>query len=271
MSTFSERNQINIEPVEISIRFDAPPQLRAWLLPLVKRLKFSIRSFRNIICQMSYQPSNPSNWGENSFMESEIQELLDNCQWNYIYDIIEETYRQLSANVKADFLSNINNFFISNGYGWKLHNGQIVSRGDDAFEQSINNAVGCIANSNPDAHSEIKKALVDISKRPEPDITGAVQHSMAALECLFREICNDSKRNMGDLIKIYRDRIPKPLDEVMERLFGFASNHGRHLNEGGVPTFKDAELTVHICASLIVYFKNLSESDNHNSQIEPPF
>ncbi|MBO7566851.1 MAG: hypothetical protein J6T60_07135 [Bacteroidales bacterium] len=266
MATFSERNQINIEPVEISIRFDAPPQLRAWLLPLVKRLKYSIKSFRDIVCQMSYQPSNPSNWGENSFMESEIQELLNNCQWNYIYDIIEETYKQLPANDKAEFLSNINNFFISNGYGWKLDKGLIVSRGDDAFEQSINNAVGCISTSNPDAHSEIKKALVDISKRPEPDITGAVQHSMAALECLCRAYFSDSKSNLKMLINKYRDRIPKPLDEVMERLFGFASNHGRHLKEGGMPTFKDAELTVHICASLIVYFKKLSESDN-NSQI----
>ena len=270
MSTFSDRNQINIEPVEISIRFEAPTQLRAWLLPLVKRLKFSIKSFREIICQMSYQPSNPSNWGENSFMEDEIQNLLNSCKWNYIYDIIEETYNQLPKNIKEEFASNINKFLISNGYGWKLDKGQILSRGDDAFEQSINSAINCIEQSNPDAHSEIKKALVDISKRPEPDITGAVQHSMAALECLCREYFNDSKRNLGDIIKIYRDRIPKPLDDAMAKFFGFASQHGRHVEEGNSPSFQDAELTVHICASLIVYFKNFSGNED-SSQTDSPF
>lgn len=262
MSTFSERNQINIVPVEISIRFDAPPELRAWLLPLVKRLNFSIASFREIISQTSFLSLDSNQWSENLFMESEIKELLDKCQWNYIYDIIEETYTQLPTNKKEEFASNINKFFISNGYGWKLDKGLILSRGDDAFEQSINSAINCIEQSNPDAHSEIRKALVDISKRPESDVTGAVQHSMAALECLCRDYFDDSKRNLGDLIKIYRDRIPKPLDDAMAKFFGFASQHGRHIEEGNMPSFEDAELTVHLCASLIVYFKKSLKDDN---------
>lgn len=269
MSTFSERNSININPVAITIRFDAPPQLRGWLLPLIKRLRFSVMKFREIICQMSYQPPNPSNWCENSYLESEIQELLDNCQWNYVYDIIEATYKEIPAASKDEYATSINKFFLTNGYGWKLERGQVLSRGEDAFEQSITSAVNCIEQSNPDAHSEIRKALVDISKRPEPDITGAVQHSITALECFCRKYFNgESNSTLGDLIRVYKDNIPKPLDNAMEKLWGFASNNGRHIQEGNAPSFDNAELTVHICASLIVYFSNLANNGNTPTELQ---
>ncbi|OQD45894.1 hypothetical protein BIY37_06175 [Candidatus Brocadia sapporoensis] len=38
------------------------------------------------------------------------------------------------------------------------------------------------------AKTEIKEAIKDISKRPNPDITGAVQHSIVCLECVLQEI-----------------------------------------------------------------------------------
>lgn len=256
MDSFTNRNQINIEPREITIRFDAPTELREWLLGLIKKLKYSIASFRDIVCQMSYQTANPNQWGENSYMEEEIRGLLANCQWNNIYDIIEATIEALPPQCKKTFSDSINSFFISNGYGWKLENGQIISRGEDAFEQSIKSAVECVKDTNPDAYSEINKALVDISKRPEPDITGAVQHSMAALECFCRSFFNDERKTLGELIKHYRNKIPNPLDVAIEKLWAVSSEQGRHIKEGKTPAFEEAELTVHICASLIEYFKS---------------
>ncbi|MBO7496071.1 MAG: hypothetical protein J6T98_05920 [Salinivirgaceae bacterium] len=255
MDSFTSRNHINIEPIPITIRFEAPSQLRCWLFELVKSLGFSIKAFRGIICQYSYQSADPNNWDENSFMESEIMFLLENCQWNFIYDIIEATFEKLPQQYRQPFSDSINNFFISNGYGWKLEDGQILSRGDDTFEQSIKSAVECVKDTNPDAFSEIMESIVDISKRPEPDVTGAVQHSMAALECFCRSIFGNEKKTLGELINSYRDEIPKPLDTVMEKLWGFSSEQGRHLNEGKTPAFEEAELTVHICAALITYFK----------------
>lgn len=43
------------------------------------------------------------------------------------------------------------------------------------------------------AKTEIKEAIKDISKRPNPDITGAVQHSIACLECVLQEITGNKK------------------------------------------------------------------------------
>jgi len=36
------------------------------------------------------------------------------------------------------------------------------------------------------AKTEIREALNDLSRRPTPDITGAIQHSLACLECVAR-------------------------------------------------------------------------------------
>ena len=246
---------INIEPIEITIRFDAPTELREWLFCLIKRLKYSIKSFRDIVCQMSYQTANPNQWGENSYMEEEIRELLDNCQWNNIYDIIEETYRQIPMDIKEDYTSSLNDFFYNKGYGWKLENGQVLSRGDGAFEESISSAVTCVKDTNPDAFYEIREALVDISKRPEPDVTGAVQHSMAAVECLCKQLTGTPNDTLGKIINDNREKFPSPLDSALHHLWGFASNHGRHVIEGKSPTFEEAELVVHICASIIPYLK----------------
>ena len=39
--------------------------------------------------------------------------------------------------------------------------------------------------------NEIHEALKDISRRPTPDRTGAIQHSIAAMECTAREVAGE--------------------------------------------------------------------------------
>ena len=100
---------------------------------------------------------------------------------------------------------------------------------------------------------EIRKALQNMSKRPTPDITGSVQHSVAALECLCREITGNKKATLGKLINDNPNIVPKPLDKVVSEIFGFASENGRHLREGCAHSYEEAELVVHLSASLCTY------------------
>jgi hypothetical protein len=74
-----------------------------------------------------------------------------------------------------------------------------------------------------------------------------------ALECVAREVCGDKKATLGEILKRYDGLIPKPLDKGIEKAWGFASEMGRHLQEGREPTFEEAELLVSLCASLSVY------------------
>lgn len=120
------------------------------------------------------------------------------------------------------------------------------------------------------AKSEIREALLDLSRRPQHDITGAIQHSLACLECVCREVSGDKKATLGELIKRNPGIIPKPLDIAIEKLWGYSSEKGRHLREGLSPEFLEAELIVEISAAISVYLgKKLSKTyQNTHSDIE---
>ena len=93
----------------------------------------------------------------------------------------------------------------------------------------------------------------DASRRPQPDVTGALQHSLAALECVMRDVCGDPKATLGTLLARNKGLIPAPLDQGVEKIWGFASEQGRHLREGREPSIEDAELAVHVAAAVALY------------------
>lgn len=106
---------------------------------------------------------------------------------------------------------------------------------------------------------ELKEAMADLSRVPNPDLTGAVQHALAALECITREHCGDTA-TMGKLIERYPALFPKPLDASVEKVWGFASEMGRHIREGRLPEREEVELLVGLsavwCAYIARKFKN---------------
>lgn len=132
-----------------------------------------------------------------------------------------------------------------------MEDGRIVFRGSEAFGLATRDAVACMQLAGtPTAANEVHEALKDISRRPSADVTGAVQHAMAALECVAREV-DGSTETLGQIIK--RLTIPPPLDGALHRLWGFASEQGRHIQEGRSPSFEEAELVVTVASAVSVY------------------
>ena len=119
------------------------------------------------------------------------------------------------------------------------------------------------------SQNEIKEAITDLSMRPKPDITGAIQHALAALECVCREITGDNA-TPGTLIINHSGIIPRPLDDAIRKIWGFSSERGRHLKEEGEPSYEEAELVVHLTASLCLYlmskFKVTKQPTGYSSQ-----
>lgn len=101
------------------------------------------------------------------------------------------------------------------------------------------------------AASELREASADLSRQP-PDLTGAVQHSLTALECVAREHCSDHA-TFGKLLQRYDGLFPKPLDKGIEKIWGFASEMGRHLQEGRTPNGEEAELLVGLATACCTY------------------
>ena len=252
---FSSRFGHRTREREITIREDAPEGLRGYLVQLMYELGFKPSGLRKIVCQvLKKAPDIKGNWSEFPNIDYEVNDLLTECDWFYIYDVIEAFFSKISGDGKQKFQDEINDYFKINGIGWKLENGKIEARGDVFFEGSFDKAIKVLDDSGlRTAKTELQEAINDLSRRPSPDITGAIQHSLASVECLCREISGNTKMTLGELIKKYPGTVPPPLDSAVEKIWGYSSETGRHLKEGREPTYEEAELVVHLVSSLTNY------------------
>ena len=60
----------------------------------------------------------------------------------------------------------------------------MVARESDLVEEVIKASLKTLKTQSRKPEADLKEALLDISRRPTPDLTGAIHHAMAALECL---------------------------------------------------------------------------------------
>lgn len=151
--------------------------------------------------------------------------------------------------------------FRKEGIGWQLVDGEIRVRGPEAFEAIVKSAsVTLSASGRTTAATEIHEALRDLSRRPDPDLTGALQHGLAALECVMRDACGDQKATLGALLSKHKGVIPAPLDQAVEKIWGFASEQGRHVREGRQPDTEETELAVHVAAAVAAYLSKKHRS-----------
>jgi len=263
---FSSKHGFSQPDAEISIRHDAPDELRSVLVHIAYECGFSPTPLRELVCRVLRKRPNPQNWSEYPNVDQEVRGLIDNCAWFEVYDVIEEIHRAFESGDLVTkqrrgheheghkFAEEINRYFRVNGYGWQLADGQIQVKGSESFEETIHSARQVLAETARNtADTELHQALLDLSRRPEADVTGAIQHSIAALECVMRDVTGDPKSTLGDLLKRYPDAFPKPVDQSVEKAWGYASEMGRHLREGRPPTFEEAELIVGLAGVLCRY------------------
>lgn len=253
--TFSKRQGFHsLNEKEITIREDAPEGLRGFIRMAFYDLKKPPSDLRAITTRVLKIPPDRNNWSEFPNIDHEVEHHLDSCEWYRVYDIIEAIIPTLNPQQRKTFTEEINEYFIENGIGWKIVNGLIETRGDEVFETAVKTVVTVLETAKlQTAKTEIKEALSDLSRRPEPDITGAIQHSLACLECVAREVAGDKKATLGELIKKHPNIVPRPLDAAIEKVWGFTSEQGRHLREGNAPEYLEAELVVELSAAISTY------------------
>lgn len=256
---FSERHGFKpTQEPEITVRLEAPSELRGVVILLADEFGVSPKPLREVICRVLLKRPNSNNWSEYPNIDSENHQLLDSADWYKVYDVIEAVIvhlKKTKGSVESDkFASRLNGYLVEKGIGWKLVDGYLEARNPEALEQSIKIAVQALNRAgNATAQKELHEALVDLSRRPAPDVTGAIQHSMAALECVFRDVVGNPKATLGELLKNYPKMIPPPLDQSLEKLWGYASECGRHLREGREPEFSEAQLVVGVSAAAVTY------------------
>ena len=249
---FSKRQGYSPEAPAITVRHDAPEELRGVIVDIAYEAGYSPYSARATVCRVLRRRENSDNWSAYPNVDNEVRGLIDDCEWYEVYDVIEALYGGSEDNDR--FETEINAYFQRRGIGWQLINGRIEARGEEAFEQAVVEARNTLASTGKETSArELHEALLDLSRRPSPDVTGAVQHALAALECAIREYTGNPKATLGVLLKNNPGLIPSPLDTAVEKLWGFASEQGRHLREGREPEYEDALLCVHVVAAVSNY------------------
>jgi hypothetical protein len=252
---FSERHGYRGAEEEITAREDAPDDLR-FAIPLIAQEAGMIPTqMRQTICQVLLVRPDPSNWSEYPNVWTEVNSLIGDCEWFKVYDIAEAFYatstaaRPKQAEVSQDRL---NGFFREHGIGWQMTDGKIIYRGSEAFTDTTSEAVALLIDTGRSvAAKEIHEALQDISRRPTPDVTGAIQHVIAALECTARDVTRQPNLTLGRLIAQLRLR--PPLDTGVEKLWGYASDRARHIREGQAVDTAEAELVVSVACAVCTF------------------
>lgn len=251
---FSDRHGYRDPEAEITIREDAPAFLRYQVAMLARDCGLSASAIRRIVCNILLEGPVSNNWSDSNIFDEAVS-LLQHCEWYKVYDIAEALWRSLEYREEEQdrFADDLNRLFREKGIGWELKSlDGIVFRGDPTFAIATQEAVDAFAKTGRrTAASEIREALKDISRRPEPDRTGAIQHSMAALECVARDLTNSPNQNLGQIINGLS--LTQPLGEAIHKLWGYASQNGRHVQEGRDATAAEAELVVSVACSVAVF------------------
>ena len=252
---FSRRFGYRAEESPISVREEAPDALRFGVAMLADNLGLSPHNARLEACGVLLTRPDPSNWSAYPNVLEEVQQLIASAPWYRVYDIAEGFFARLSSTDWSRgqaFQDRLNELCREQGIGWEMRDGRFVARGSEAFAQALATATEVMQGSGrTTAAAEMHEALRDISRRPAADVTGAIQHAMAALECVARDVSADPNKTLGQLVS--QLGLPRPLDTALEKLWGFASEQGRHIREGRQLRFEEAELVVTTAAAVSVY------------------
>ncbi len=251
---FSERQGFAPQPAEITVRHEAPFELRDMVIDFAHQAGLDSEALREIVCRVLMTIAKDPN------DDRAVRMLLYDCAWFEVYDIIEAIFDALlrgEGNARYEtFTEDVNTYFVKRGVGWQLRDGRIEVRGPEVFEAVVRPTADRLDSAGlTTASREIHEALRDLARRPEPDVTGAIQHAMAAVECVARQASGNPKATLGEILSRYPGLVPRPLDAALEKTWGYASEIGRHLCEGRVPSYDEAELVVMTSATTAAYLE----------------
>ena len=274
MQRFSDRHGFQAPDAEITIRYEAPDELRGVLVTLAYESGTPPKAVRTLVCRALRKREDPDNWSDFPNVDNETRGNLDGSEWYEVYDVAELLHRQLENSARmvdtvdgqqvasAHFDCELNKYFRRRGIGWQLKNGRIEARGSEEFEHTLAEARQELADSGrKTAANEIHEAIADLSRRPQPDVTGAIQHALAALECVARDVTGDPKSTLGTILQRNPGLLPAPLNQALDKLWGFASEQGRHLREGRVPGYEEAEVAVQVASAVARYLSKKFPSE----------
>lgn len=235
----------------------APERLRVGILSLITDEMERKPSFiRSAICDVRKLRANSrQNWSEYPNIWDEAEELVHDAEWFEFYDFVEKCADWFAETGQLNQFETATNALLEEeNIGWRLKDGFLEFHGDEPLEDVMEAAHEDLEASEFEvAFQELQEARRDLSRRPAPDLSGAIHHAMAALESVTRVVAGEPKKTLGDIIKRNPGLLPPPVDDAAAKLWGFASEQGRHGSEGRNLEWAETMLVVGTAAALCSY------------------
>lgn len=271
MPSFSQRYGY-AQPPPITVLEDLPSSLRGPIVEIASRRTGASRLRKIVENVLDPYGTNPQPLSPTANMAAlfanaptdliAVRERIMACHWYRVYDIVEAFHRELVRQDKQagfpvegaphapGFEHDINRFFVHSGIGWQLANGEVVRRGDGAFESTMREADAVLIKSGrPTAAGHLKSGRRALSERPNPNTAGAVAHATSSVECVLGEITGESL-TLGKYLDRYPRLLHRALSKALDGIYGFASDAGaRHGKEGIEPSYEEASFVLSTCAA----------------------
>ncbi len=278
--SFSTRHNLQKNSPKIEIRWECPQNIREGLISIARyRVKLSPDIVYTALCKLRYESEVRNPWPDDDKTWVRCESQINSAEWFEVYDFVECLFEDVNPHYDQEIIQKweveVNRFFEINGVGWKLKIGKLITRGDDAFERTVKQATTNLKKAQLlKSRSEIEEALYCISRRPKANLTGAVRHCMAALECTLREVTGNRKPTLGDLLSRNQALFPGNLAQTLEKLWGYSCEYARHAREDRSLSRPEVELLVSISAACCSYLSEKIEVKTehiNNDDEELPF
>jgi hypothetical protein len=205
----------NAGDAEISIREEAPEELRRTVVDIATKTGWDYDGLLNVASRIGKQPWEPSEPIVSSKQSRlHLGSLVSTWDWYWVYDFIEQLYSRMAgwsvpetepALPCEDLEDLINGYFRHAGIGWELREGKIITRGGEEFQEAVKAAASqLVEDHRPTAAGHIQSAVRALSTRPKANTPGAVSHATSSVECVLNDITGEAT-TLGR----YLDKYPK--------------------------------------------------------------
>jgi hypothetical protein len=219
--------------------------------------------------------------------EPDLEHLVISLPWQTAFDFCERIHNHLAQEVTGyddpddglliitsrsevqEYISNeLQQLFLEEHLAFEFSDGLVRRRGRRHTEKQVSGAELVLGDPRLNAaRKQFTKALDFFRDVSKPDYENAVKEAVCAVEAAARALFPSSGTTLGDIVKSItgseQGKIPNAVAKTFHGLYGFRGSgegvaHGG--TDGGVVTKELAEYVLAVCASQIIFLRDLADT-----------